>query len=139
MAFANVVPSSVPSIQSLCQQKECGGKMATHFLNAWKDAEATISETIVGQGFGVGMLEAAAGLVGIRLRVRELVLAGTLTITPSIFSHWFLHSSTAPSYIDKLGQYLSESACEEITQWCAHNLKGQTVDWPSKVILASFD
>ena len=62
-----------------------------------------------------------------------------MTITPSIFSHWFLHNAQTPSYIDKLGQYLSTDACESISHWALCTLRSQNVPWPASYILLEWE
>ena len=134
--FANIIPDSMSRIYTL--GSHASDKIDPMLISAWKDAEETILNSRQEQHFSVHELEEAARQSGISLHIRQLELSGSLTITPSVFSHWFLHNDQTPSYIDHLGTCLSDEYCEKIVQWANLHLKGETVAWPSTVLIVSF-
>ena len=135
-AFANVVPSEMPRISRLM---DCTRQLEPKLVEAWRDAEERIIAAEPGAGFTATTVAQAAEKARIDAHLRRRELAGTMTITPSIFSHWFLHNAQTPSYIDKLGQYLSTDACESISHWALCTLRSQNVPWPASYILLEWE
>lgn len=136
--FGNLLPGEMPRIYSLGVKPIHETRISSDLFNAWKNAEDELLKSEQGQHFTIRELETAAAQAHIDIHIRKLELSGSLTITPSIFKHWFEPNASEPSYIDKLGQYLSDESCRTIVQWAATYLRSQTVPWPTSVILASF-
>ena len=136
--FGNLLPGSMPRIYSLGTKPIHESRIAPDLFNAWRDAEEEVLKTEAGQQFTVRTLEAAAQHANIDMRIRILELSGSLTITPSIFARWFTRHAADPSYIDKIGRYLSDDSCDRIIEWATTYLKRQTVPWPTSAIIASF-
>ncbi|MBQ9396476.1 MAG: AAA family ATPase [Proteobacteria bacterium] len=134
-AIANVLPSAMPRINELIDASK---QLDPHLVTAWKNAEDKLLQTEPGQAFSASQIETAAQKVGIDIHIRRIELEGSLTITPTIYSHWFIRNRAKPGYIDKLSQYLSEESCESIAQWANLYLKGQTVNWPTVILLISW-
>lgn len=135
IALANTLPSEMPRIYSLADPT---GKLDTHLVTAWKNAEETLLSQDRRHIFSLKSLEQACREADMRMHIRKLDLSGRMTITPSIFTYWFSHNAETPSYIDRLGQYLSRETCESITQWAQLKLRGQTCDWPTSIVIATF-
>jgi putative ATPase len=136
--FGNLLAGEMPRIYSLGVKPIHETRISSDLFNAWKNAEDELLKSEQGQHFTIRELENAAAQAHIDIHIRKLELSGSLTITPSIFKHWFESNASEPSYIDKLGQYLSDESCRTIVQWAATYLRSQTVPWPTSVILASF-
>ncbi len=136
VAISNIIPDSMPRIYGLVESTQ---SLSPNIITAWRDAEEQILHDEQGHDFTAPMLENAAREAGIPLRLRKLELAGTMTITPSIFNHWFKPNAQAPSYIDKIGRCLSSETCETIAQWAFVHLKSQNVSWPTSVLLAEWE
>lgn len=134
LAFANILPSETPRIYGLADT----GNLGSYLLTAWKDAEETLRSQNTECQFSQQMLEKACRDAQVEMRIRKLELSGKMTITPSIFAHWFTHNENSPSYIDKLGQFLSKESCESIVQWAQSRLRGQTCPWPTSILIATY-
>ncbi len=132
IAITNILPNSMPRIYQLM---DAGKHLDPNLVTAWKNAEEEILKQEAGYHFTPGMVEAAAQKAHLGIRLRKIELSGNMTITQSVFNHWFAHSPQSPSYMDKLGSCLSKESCESITQWAHLYLRNQTVDWPSSFIL----
>lgn len=135
IAFSNILPADMPRIYSLA---DATGKLDNHLVTAWKNAEESIIAQDKTQQFTAQKLEQACREAQLDMHIRKIELSGKLTITPSIFAHWFKHSNAAPSYIDRLGQCLSEASCEAISQWAQLKLRGQTCNWPTCLLIATY-
>lgn len=133
--ITNIIPSAMPRI---CDLVDASKKLDAQVVTAWKNAEEKLLQDEPGQLFSASLIETAAKKIGIDIHIRRIELEGSMTITPTIFSHWFLQNPGKPGYIDKLSRCLSEESCESITQWANLYMKGQTVRWPTVILLISW-
>lgn len=119
----------------ISQLLDCSKQLDMRLATAWQEAENRLIANEQGRDFTPSTLEAAAKRAKISAHLRCLEIDGKLTITPSIFSHWFLHNAQTPSYIDKLEQFLSRESCDAIAQWAHLYLRSQTVPWPTSTVI----
>jgi len=132
LAMANTVPGAFPRIYALAQPSQ---RLERRLYDAWRDAEEALRSEDNEHTFDADVLAQATKETAWPFQIRCLELAGKLTITPAVFSHWFSHHPTEPSYIDRLGKMLSPASCTTITQWAHLHLRHQTIDWPSVTLL----
>ncbi|MBQ9816162.1 MAG: AAA family ATPase [Proteobacteria bacterium] len=134
-AFTNILPGSMPRISALIDSSK---HLDSNLTQAWKNAEEQLLRSEQGSQFTFTSLENAAKIAHLNARLRRLEFDGTMTITPSVFSHWFSHNASKPSYIDKLELHLSKESCDSITQWAHLFLRNQTVAWPSVIAMIAW-
>lgn len=132
--FADQLPSMIPRISGLIEG--CSG-IGQEMMEAWRSAEAEVYKAEKGSDFGRQDVERALALAGLSGEIQTMTLSGKMTITPSVFEHWFSHSNGKPSYLDRLGLTLSRETVEAVRQWAYVHLRGQTVDWPVGYLMVS--
>lgn len=135
VVLANIIPSSMPRI---CKLMDAAKQLDSHIVNAWQNAEEQILQSEQGYDFSVSKLESASKDAHIQAQFQRMEFAGTMIITPSVFSHWFTRNPQMPSYIDKLAQHLANETCDAITQWAHLYLRSQTVQWPTSVVIMTW-
>jgi len=132
-AFASTLPASAPRI---CRLVDPTRHLNERLVSAWFDAEEALRNEDRVHAFSPDTVEAALKSAQIKdFRIQKIELSGSMTISPSLFMHWFGRGKAQPTYLDRLAAKLSGESCEAIAQWAHVSLRGQTVNWPTTMLL----